>query len=68
MNLAGHLLERENILICSGMNLPMLLECSFNRDKTIQELEELMKAAYQSGMVMRTSAEATEEDEDDLLL
>ena len=68
MNLAGHLLERENILICSGMNLPMLLECSFNRDKTIQELEELIKAAYQSGMVMRTSAELAEEDEDDLLL
>ena len=68
MNLAGHLLERENILICSGMNLPVLLECSLNRDKTIEELKELIKMAYQSGMIMRTSAEFTEEDEDDLIL
>lgn len=68
MNLAGYLLERENILVCSGMNLPMLLECSLNRDKTIKELEELLKAAYQSGMVMRTGTEFTEEEEDDLLL
>ncbi len=68
MNLAGHLLGRENILVCSGMNLPMLLECSFNRDKTVEELEGLIKAAYQSGMVMRTGIELKEEDEDDLLL
>lgn len=25
MNLAGHLLGRENILVCSGMNLPMIV-------------------------------------------
>lgn len=68
MNLAGHLLNRENVLICSGMNLPVLLECSFNRNKTIEELRNLIEAAYQIGMTIRTSADISEEDEDDLLL
>ena len=68
MNLAGHLMDRENILLCSGMNLPVLLECSFNRDKTIPELEERLRAAYAGGMVIRTSGECGKEEEDDLLL
>lgn len=68
MNLAGLLLEREQILICSGMNLPMLLEVSLNRESTIGELEELIQDAYHEGMVVRTGTDLMEEDEDDLLL
>ena len=68
MNLAGHLLDRENILVCSGMNLPVLLECSFHRDQTVGELEGLIRTAYETGMVMRTSGDFAKEDEDDLLL
>lgn len=68
MNLAGLLLERDNVLLCSGMNLPVLLEVSLNREKTVEELKELIKDVYQNGMVMRTNADISEEDEDDLLL
>lgn len=68
MNLAGLLLERDNVLLCSGMNLPVLLEVSLNREKTVEELKELIKDVYQNGMVMRTNADISEEDADDLLL
>mgnify|MGYP004463962181 FL=1 len=68
MNLAGLLLEQDNVLLCSGMNLPVLLEVSLNREKTVEELKELIKDVYQNGMVMRTNADISEEDADDLLL
>ena len=65
MNLAGYLLTRENVLVSSGLNLPMLLECAFNRDKPIEKIEELLKAAYQNGMTVRNSNTLNEEEEDD---
>lgn len=68
MNFAGLLLNRDDVLLCSGVNLPVLLEVSLNRDKTITELKALIQDVYQNGMVMRTSADISEEDEDDLLL
>ena len=68
MNLAGYLLERDNILICSGMNLPILLECLLNRDKPMDELENKIRTAYIDGMTIRRGLELSEEDEDDLLL
>lgn len=68
MNLAGYLLERDNILICSGMNLPILLECLLNRDKPMDELENKIRAAYVDGLTIRRRLEINEEDEDDLLL
>lgn len=68
MNLAGYLLERDNILICSGMNLPILLECLLNRDKPMDELENRIRAAYMDGLTIRRRLEMNEEDEDDLLL
>lgn len=68
MNLAGYLLERDNILICSGMNLPILLECLLNRDKPMDELENKIRTAYADGMTIRRGLELSEEDEDDLLL
>lgn len=68
MNLAGYLLERDNILICSGMNLPILLECLLNRDKPMDELENKIRTAYADGMTIRRGLELSEEDEDDLFL
>lgn len=68
MNLAGYLLERDNILICSGMNLPILLECLLNRDRQMDELENKIRAAYADGLTIRRGLELNEEDEDDLLL
>lgn len=65
MNLAGNLLGRENTILCSGLNLPMLIEALVNRNKTVGELKSVLETAYQMGMVIRTEAE--EEDDDDML-
>lgn len=65
MNLAGNLLDRGNTILCSGLNLPMLIEALMNRNKTVQELKAVLETAYQMGMVIRTEIE--EEDDDDML-
>ena len=65
MNLAGNLLDRDNTILCSGLNLPMLIEALMNRDKTVQELKTVLESAYRMGMVIRTKIE--EEDDDDML-
>jgi len=65
MNLAGNLLGRENTMICSGLNLPMLIEALVNREKTVQELKTVLETAYGMGMTIRTEIE--EDDEDDML-
>ena len=67
-NLAGNLLERENTILCSGLNLPMLLEAMMNRDKSVEELKGILENAYRMGMTIRTTIEmGKDEDEDDLL-
>lgn len=65
MNLAGYLLERKNVLVCSGLNLPMLLECAFNRDKPIEKIEELLQAAYKNGMTVYNSNKMDKDGEED---
>lgn len=67
MNLAGNLLERQNVLVCSGLNLPMLIEALINRKKSVEELKAVLENAYKMGMVMRTEIESGEDEEDDLL-
>lgn len=67
-NLAGNLMTKENIIICSGLNLPMLLEVLMNREKNIDELKIIIETAYKDGMIIRTSSDFEKEcDEDDLL-
>lgn len=69
MNMAGLLLERSNVLVCSGTNLPMLIELLFNREKQIEEIKEILKSAYMEGLVLRTKNDLeSEADENDLLL
>lgn len=68
MNLAGNLLDRENTILCSGLNLPMLLEALINRGKSVEELKGILERAYRMGMTIRTDIEMRkDEDEDDLL-
>lgn len=68
INLAGNLMTKENIIICSGLNLPMLLEIFMNREKNIDELKTIIEEAYKDGMIIRTSNSLIKEcDEDDLL-
>lgn len=69
MNLAGNLLIDNNVLICSGLNMPLLLEFLFNREKSIKELQQILKATYMNGMTMRTNEiYGKVEDEDDMFL
>lgn len=69
MNLAGNLLDKEQILVCTGLNLPILIECLLNRQKSVEEIGALIKAAYYDGMSIITSDDAKREDvQDDLFL
>ncbi|MGY3778560.1 PTS sugar transporter subunit IIA [Isobaculum melis] len=69
MNLAGALIGQENLVISSGLSLPLLLELLLNRTKETAELVPLMQQAYQAGQTIRTSESfREEEDEDDSIL
>ena len=67
-NLASALLTKDNMLVCSGLILPLLLEVLMNRDGNLQELRESLPLAYQNGLTIRTQQDLlTQEEEDDLL-
>ena len=58
------------VLVCSGLNLPMLLECSFNRENSIDDIRVALKNAYESGMTMldNNSFNNVEGEDDDCIL
>lgn len=68
MNLAGHLLDREDVILCSGFNLPVLLEFSLNRGRTLGEIRAVIEQAYGHGMTLVAGGVIKEEEEDDLFL
>ncbi|WP_333645668.1 PTS sugar transporter subunit IIA [Lacrimispora sp.] len=68
MNLAGNLLSRENVILCTGFNLPVLLEFSLNRGRDFSEIRGVIEQAYSNGMSLFTNDKLKEEEEDDLLL
>lgn len=69
MNLAGYLLDREDVILCSGFNLPVLLEFSLNRGRTLGEIREVIERAYSNGMTLAAGGVKKEkEEEDDLFL
>ncbi|MFD1414421.1 PTS sugar transporter subunit IIA [Oceanobacillus jeddahense] len=67
INLASNLLTREDTIIASGVNLPLLLEVLMNRGKEVSELEEVIQAAYAQGLSIRTNKDLEGDDDDDLL-
>ncbi|UUI02371.1 PTS sugar transporter subunit IIA [Oceanobacillus jeddahense] len=67
INLASNLLTREDTIIASGVNLPLLLEVLMNRGKEVSELEEVIRAAYAQGLSIRTNKDLEGDDDDDLL-
>lgn len=67
INLASNLLTRENTMIASGVNLPLLLEVLMNRGKEISALEEVIQTAYAQGLSIRTNKDLEGDDDDDLL-
>ncbi|MFA9488602.1 MULTISPECIES: PTS sugar transporter subunit IIA [unclassified Mannheimia] len=68
MNLASTQLTHSNVLACSGLNLPLLLEVLMSRDGTLQEIRENLPLAYQNGFTLRTQQDLyLQEENDDLL-
>ncbi|MHC5227099.1 PTS sugar transporter subunit IIA [Enterococcus sp. LJL99] len=67
-NLASQLLVKADTALVAGMNLPILLEVLMNRGKTIDELQEVITAAYQQGLTIRTNKDLEKEDDEDDLL
>ena len=65
MNLTANLVGIENLLISSGLNLPLLLELFLNREQELVALRELMENAYRTGQTIRTQEDFIEGDEDD---
>ncbi len=68
INLASYLLERENTLIASGVNLPVLLEVLMNRSGDLQRLEETIRTAYSQGLSIRTNKDLEGDEEDEYSL
>ncbi|BDR55893.1 PTS sugar transporter subunit IIA [Xylocopilactobacillus apis] len=68
-NLAGNLINRSDTVICSGLNMPMLLEILTNRNQELSYIEELIKSSYQAGLFIRNTnlIEEYEEGDDDSL-
>lgn len=57
-------LERENTLVLSGLNLPMLLDLFTNRNRSLDELAESLEKSYKMGF-QNISARFKEEEQDD---
>ncbi|KAF1304529.1 PTS sugar transporter subunit IIA [Enterococcus saccharolyticus] len=68
INLASYLLERENTIVASGVNLPVLLEVLMSRTGTIEELAEVVQAAYNQGLTIRTNEDLEGDEEDEYSL
>ncbi|MGK0607198.1 PTS sugar transporter subunit IIA [Enterococcus gilvus] len=67
-NLASSLLVNDNIIVCSGLNLPVLLEVLMNRNRSLEEIKEKIQNAYTAGLTIRSKEDIEmEDDEDDSL-
>jgi len=49
-NVSGNLiLEYDNVLVVSGLNLPMLIELFLNREKSLDQIAVQLEEAYKQG-------------------
>lgn len=66
-NVSGNfLLENDNILVISGLNLPMLIELLLNRDKPLDQIALQLEEAYKQGFtnINKLFEERGEEDDE----
>jgi PTS system mannose-specific IIA component len=68
INLASYLLERENTIVASGVNLPMLLEVLMARTGEFATIEETLRSAYSQVLKVRTNADLEGEEDDEYSL
>lgn len=57
-------LEKENTLVLSGLNLPMLLDLFTNRQRSLDELAESLEKSYEMGF-QNISARFKEEEQEE---
>lgn len=67
-NLASSLLTSEEVVLVSGVNLPVLLEILMNREAEQSSVIQSIPAAYEQGLVIRTHKDLMKEEEDNDLL
>lgn len=69
-NVSGCLvLTRENVLVLSGLNLPMLLDLLTNRERSLTEIAESLEESYYAGFnnVTKLFEEGEDKDECEIL-
>lgn len=69
-NVSGRLaLTEENVLVLSGLNLPMLIDLLMNRERSLDEIAESLEVSYHGGFcnVTKLFKEREEEDECEVL-
>ncbi|WEV71055.1 PTS sugar transporter subunit IIA [Lactobacillus sp. ESL0785] len=59
-------LEKDNVLVLSGLNLPMLLDLFTNRNRSLDELAESLTKSYKMGFQNITDRFKEQEQEDDV--
>ncbi|NVY96085.1 PTS sugar transporter subunit IIA [Lactobacillus sp. DCY120] len=64
-NLASALLERSDVLISTGLNLPVLLEVLLQRKSSLAKLRPVIQEAYQAGQVFRDQETLLQMEADD---
>lgn len=67
MNMALTLLEDEDIVVCAGFNMPVLLEVLMNRHMSLDDMKTRILETYDNGLHIKTKEDLMEDDEDDLL-
>lgn len=60
------MLLNENVIVVTGLNLPLLLNVFLNQEKELDELEEILALAYEQGYVNVNKMIKNEEDEYDV--
>ncbi len=69
-NVSGRLaLMHDNVLVLSGLNLPMLIDLLMNRERSLDEIAASLEESYHNGFsnVTRLFAERKDEDECEIL-
>lgn len=69
-NVSGRLaLTHEDVLVISGLNLPLLIDLLMNRERSLEEIAESLEETYHSGFsnVTKLFKERKDEDECEVL-
>ncbi|KAA9220714.1 MULTISPECIES: PTS sugar transporter subunit IIA [Aerococcus] len=64
INLASQLLDREDTVVVSGLNLPMLLDILIRRESNLESIILDLPEVYQKGFSLRTHADMEKEGEE----